>query len=80
MHRLMLRDLSYEAHLGPKTKTENRPIFPDPVKKFKIAPKAQPGLVLMDAGRPATGNQQSCPLMRLDSQAFNEIEHSKYKM
>ena len=23
MHRLMLRDLSYETHLGPKTKTEN---------------------------------------------------------
>ena len=23
MHRLMLRDLSYETDLGPKTKTEN---------------------------------------------------------
>ena len=27
MHRLMLRDLSYDTHLGPKTKTENWPIF-----------------------------------------------------
>ena len=44
MHRLMLRDLSYEAHLGLKTKTENRTVFRDPVKKIKIAPKAQPGM------------------------------------
>ena len=32
-HRRMSRDLSYETHSGPKTKTENRQ-FPDPLKKY----------------------------------------------
>ena len=31
----MPRDLSYETHSGPKTKTENGP-FPDPLKNFNF--------------------------------------------